>query len=141
MLEKFKNMSLISKILYLIAIILFIAWVIPMMSSYYSSVNKYEQNTQELKSISEKYGINTTAKIFSEALFKKEAELLFSKVSIKNLGDKKYLTNISIKREDLKTFHTFIASISLKYYVKIHGDLDFTMDDTSVNVKMTLEAL
>lgn len=140
MLEKFKNTSLLTKLLYLLALIIFVAWVIPKMSSYYSSVNAYQQNSQALKTMASKHGISTNPQTFSAVLFKRESELLFSKVSIANLEDKQYKVNITMKKEDLKTFHSFIETISLKYYVKIVNDLEFTSDDETVNVQMILEA-
>ncbi|CAA6827479.1 MAG: Unknown protein, partial [uncultured Sulfurovum sp.] len=113
MLEKFKNTSLVTKLLYLLALILFVAWVIPQMSSYYSSVNSYEQHLQELRNTSSKHGINEKPRKFSEALFKKDTELLFSKVTTQPLEEKQYIINIQLKKEDLKKFHTFLDTLSL----------------------------
>ncbi|CAA6811251.1 MAG: Unknown protein [uncultured Sulfurovum sp.] len=141
MLEKFKNISLITKLLYLFAIILFVAWVIPKMSSYYSNVNKYQQSTQELQNISSKHNIANNTQDFSEILFKKDTELLFSKVEINSLGEKKYIVDITMRKEDLKKFHTFVETISLKYYVQVNNDLEFVTNDEIVNVKMNLEVL
>ena len=141
MLEKFKNISLITKLLYLFAIILFVAWVIPKMSSYYSNVNKYQQSTQELQNISSKHNIAKNTQDFSEILFKKDTELLFSKVEINSLGEKKYIVDITMRKEDLKKFHTFVETISLKYYVQVNNDLEFVTNDEIVNVKMNLEVL
>ena len=141
MLEKFKNTSLITKLLYLFAIILFVAWVLPKMSSYYSNVNKYQQSTQELENMSSKHNIANNTQDFSEVLFKKDTELLFSKVEVNAISDKNYIADITMKKEDLKKFHTFVETISLKYYVQVNNDLEFVAEDETVNVKMNLEAL
>ena len=140
MLASIKNSSLLTKILYLFAFILFVAWVIPTISSYYTNVNSYEKSIKELKSISSKHGLSTETQKFSESSFKQQTELLFSKVDITNLGGQLYEIHITMKKEDLKSFHTFIETISLRYYVEIKDDLEFTTEDETIKVKMTLKA-
>ena len=140
MLKKLKNLSIMTKLLYLFAFILFIVWVIPMMNTYYSNVNTYEKNMKEIKMVSEKYGISTHAKKFSETSFIQDTELLFSKVSLKNLGNSLYKVIIRMKKEDLKSFHTFIETLSLRYYVEIKNKLEFKTEDEEVTVKFTLKA-
>ena len=137
--EKLKNLPTITKLLYLFAFILFIAWVIPLISTYYSNVNAYERNVQELKSVSSKHAISTQTQKFSETIFKQNTELLFSKVALKSLSEKRYEATITMKKEDLKSFHTFIETISLRYYVEIQNDLEFKTEDDIVKVKMTLK--
>ncbi|CAA6804648.1 MAG: Unknown protein, partial [uncultured Sulfurovum sp.] len=88
-----------------------------------------------------KHGINEKPRKFSEALFKKDTELLFSKVTTQPLEEKQYIINIQMKKEDLKKFHTFLDTLSLKYYVQINDDLEFTTEDEIVNAKITLETL
>ena len=140
MLNKLKNLSIMTKLLYLFAFILFIVWIIPMMNTYYANVNAYEKNMKEIKMVSEKYGISTHAKKFSETSFTQDTELLFSKVSLKNMGDSLYEVNIRMKKEDLKSFHTFIETLSLRYYVEIKNKLEFKTEDEEVTVKFTLKA-
>ena len=140
MLKTIKSLSLMTKLLYIVAFILFVVWVIPKISTYYSNVNIYEKNIQELQSISSKYGITSKAQKFSETIFKQDTELLFSKVKTKSLGDNTYEIHITMKKEDLKSFHTFIQTISLRYYVEIKNNLEFKTEDKIINVKMTLKA-
>jgi hypothetical protein len=140
MLESIKNSSLLTKILYLFAFILFIIWVIPTISSYYANLSSYEKSVEELKSISSKHGLSTKTQKFPESSFKQNTELLFSTVEIKNLGEKLYEVYITMKKEDLKNFHTFIETISLRYYVEIKNDLEFKTEDETIHVKMTLKA-
>jgi len=136
--EKLKNLSTITKIFYLFALILFIAWVIPSISSYYSNVSTYKKNIEELKNVSSKYGIETQAKKFSEDDFLKDTQLLFSQVVLKSLSEKRHELTISMKQEDLKKFRTFIETISLRYYVKLNDNLEFTVKDKIITVKMQL---
>ena len=140
MLETIKNSSLLTKLLYLSAFIIFILWVIPQISNYYTNVNNYEKNIQELESISSKHGLSIETQKFSETSFKQNSELLFSKVEVENLGEKMYKVSITMKKEDLKSFHTFLETISLRYYVEIINDLDFKTEDETIKVKMTLKA-
>jgi thiamine monophosphate kinase len=114
--------------------------VIPTINSYYTKLSNYENNIEELKNISSKHGLSIETQKFSESSFKQSSKLLFSKVDIKNLGGELYAVYITIKKEDLKSFHTFIETISLHYYVQIKGDLEFKTEDDIINVKMTLKA-
>ena len=140
MLKTIKNSSLMTKLLYITALILFVVWLIPKISAYYKNVNIYEKNIQELQSISSKHGITTKVQKFSETVFKQDTELLFSKVTIKNLGEKRYEAIITMKKEDLKSFHTFIETLALRYYVEIQNDLEFKKEDEIINVTMRLTA-
>ncbi len=139
MLEKIKRLSFLTKLLYLLAVIVFSIWVLPKINTYYSNVNSYNKKIQELENISSKHGLSTNTKKFSETTFKQNAELLFSKVEIENLGENKYQVHIRMKKEDLKTFHNFIETISLRYYVEIQNALEFKTEDDIVNVKMELK--
>lgn len=140
MLDKIKSASLMTKLLYAFALLLFIVWVIPNISTYYTNVNSYTKSIQELGNMSSKHGLSTKTQKFSETIFKQNSELLFSNVEIKSLNEKIYDIHITMKKEDLKSFHTFIESISLRYYVEIKNALEFTTEDETVNVKMRLEA-
>jgi len=140
MLEKLKNLSIMTKLLYLLAFLVFVAWVIPTISTYYNNVNTYEKGIQELKSISSKHELSTETQKFSKTLFKKNSELLFSKVEITDLDEKTYEVTITTKKEDLKNFHTFVETISLRYYVEIKNHIEFKTEDETVKVKMTLKA-
>jgi len=140
MLESIKNSSFLTKILYILAFILFVLWVIPTISSYYAKVNSYEKSVRELRTISSQHKLSTEIQKFSENSFQQSTKLLFSKVEIKNLGEKLYEVSITMKKEDLQSFHTFIETISLRYYVEIKNALEFKTEDETINVKMTLKA-
>jgi len=139
MLESIKNSSFLTKILYILAFILFVLWVIPTISSYYAKVNSYEKSVRELRTISSQHKLSTEIQKFSENSFQQSTKLLFSKVEIKNLGEKLYEVSITMKKEDLQSFHTFIETISLRYYVEIKNALEFKTEDETINVKLTLK--
>ncbi|CAA6826513.1 MAG: Unknown protein [uncultured Sulfurovum sp.] len=140
MLRNMKKSSLMTKLLYLFAFIVFAVWVLPKISAYYNNLNSYKKSLQELKKISTEHDVSTQTQKFSESVFKQKSELLFSKVSLKDLANNKYEVNITMKKEDLQTFHTFIETISLRYYVEIKDSLDFKTEDEVINVRMILKA-
>lgn len=141
MFTKLKNLSLMTKLLYLLAIIVFLLWVIPQMKAYYTNINKYEKNLQALENISSNYGLELHTKKFSKALFQQNSELLFEKVTVEDSSNNTYLVNIKLKKEDLKSFYTFIETISLRYYVEVAENLEFKIDDDFINTTMILKMI
>ena len=141
MLENLKNQSMVTKILYLLALLLFILWVIPSMVSYYSDMEQYKGSQQEIAKLSSKYGVDDKTQPFSKELFQQNVEVLFEKVTVKRLDEKRYSIDIKMKREDLKSFHNFIDTLSLRYYVQIDGELKFRAKDDVVNVSFVISKL
>jgi len=141
MLEKFKQTSLVTKILYLLAIVLFLVWVIPSMVNYYSNVNEYEKSLQEIHVTATKYSLNDDAKPFTADGFKANTETLFSNVVVSSSGDNRHEVTIKMKREDIKKFHTFVETLSLRYLVKIEDALEFKANDDNIEAKMILVEL
>ena len=141
MLENLKNQSMVTKILYLLALLLFILWVIPSMVSYYSDMEQYKGSQQEIAKLSSKYGVDVDTQLFSKELFQQNTETTFEKVTVKKLDEKRYRIDIELKQEDLKNFHNFIDTLSLRYYVQIEGDLKFKAKDDSVNASFVISKL
>ncbi len=141
MLENFKNQSIVTKVLYLLALLLFILWVIPSMVSYYSDMEHYKGSQQEIAKISSKYGVDSQTQPFSQELFQKSTEKIFKKVTVEKLDENRYSINIEINKEDLKNFHNFIDTLSLRYYVQIEGELKFKAKDDVVNVSFVISKL
>ncbi len=141
MLENLKNQSMVTKILYLLSLLLFILWVIPSMVSYYSDMEQYKGSQQEIAKLASKYGVNDKTQTFSKELFEQNVETLFEKVTVKRVDEKRYSIDIKMKREDLKSFHNFIDTLSLRYYVQIDGELKFKAKDDDVNVSFVISKL
>ena len=141
MLENFKNQSIVTKVLYLLALLLFIAWVIPSMVSYYSDMEHYKGSQQEVAKLSSQYGVEVETQIFTKERFQKNTESIFEKVTVEQIDAKRYKINIAMKREDLKNFHKFIDTLSLHYYVKIEGALMFKAKENVVNASFILLTL
>ena len=141
MLENLKNQSMVTKILYLLALLLFILWVIPSMVSYYSDMEHYKGSQQEIVKLSSKYGVEGKTQPFSKKLFQQNTEKIVEKVTVTKLDEKRYSINIEMKREDLKNFHNFIDTLSLHYYVQIESELKFKAKDDAVNVSFVISKL
>ena len=141
MLENLKNQSMVTKVLYLLALLLFILWVIPSMVSYYSDMKHYKGSQQEITTLSSKYGLDSQTQPFSKEIFKKNTEKIFEKVIVKKLNKKRYSIDIEMKREDLKNFHNFIDTLSLHYYVQIEGELKFKAKDDIVHASFVISKL
>jgi len=141
MIKKIKNISLISIALYLLAVIVLFIWVVPVAMNYYSNINSYEKNIKKMKTIYSEYNIESNPKIFTANLFKKDAELIFSKVDVTSIDQDKYSINIEIKKEDIESLHTFIKTLSLRYLIKIDNTLEFTAHDKVITIKLIIVKL
>ena len=135
-----KKIPLVTKLVYLFTLILFILWVIPTILSYMNNLNEYKERTQELNNISSKYAINGETKEFSQEQFKEDTKQIFSQVVIKELEEKNYKINIKMKQENLKSFNSFLETLSLRYYVKVTQPLEFNVKDEIINLTMTVQA-
>ncbi len=140
MIKTLKKLPLVTKLIYLLTLVLFISWVIPTIFSYMSDLNEYKERTQAFNNISSRYAITTESKIFSEVNFKADTKALFSQVSVKELGEKNYKINIKMKQENLKSFKSFLETLSLRYYVKVTQPLEFNVKDEMINLTMTVQA-
>jgi len=138
MLEKLKNLSTITKIFYLFALILFITWVIPTIANYYDNISSYQKSSKELEKLSSEYELSTKEEVFSETSFIEQVKPLFSNVIINTIDKKKYEVTITMNPEDLKKFYNFIETISLRYPVKLKDDLNFTINNRIITAKMQL---
>ncbi len=134
MLESLKNQSMVTKVVYILALLLFILWVIPSMVSYYSDMENYKGSKQEIAKLSSKYGVDFDTKVFTKELFQKNSEKIFKNVTVEKLDEKRYNINITMKKDELKNFHNFIDTLSLRYYVQIEGELKFKAKDDVINV-------
>ena len=142
MFKKIKQISLVTKILYLLAVVLFFVWTLPTILSYYSNHNKYEKKLNEINEISSKYGLSSKAQPFSVDAFTKSLKTIFLDVTVAPKEEGNYDVDIKIRKEDLKEFHTFIETLSLRYLVQIEDNLVFKAnDDDTINIKMRLVEL
>lgn len=140
MIKTLKKLPIVTKLVYLLTLILFILWVIPTILSYMNNLNEYKERTQALNNISSKYAINDETKEFSQEQFKEDTKKLFSQVVIKKVDEKNYKINIKMKQENLKSFNSFLETFSLRYYAKVTQPLEFKVKDEMINLTMTVQA-
>lgn len=141
MLSGLKNLSLLSKIIFLLSLILLFIWVIPNMVNYYQNVQKYELKAKELKNIGMKSNIEGKAKPFNHEDFKTDLEEFFSKVEVVSSADKIYEVTIEMNKEKIDKFNDLLETLSLRYLVKLNGGLEFSEKDKNLEVKMTIQSL
>jgi len=140
MLSGLKNLSLLSKIVFLLSLVLLFIWVIPNMVTYYKNVQKYELKVKALKEMSMKSDIEGGAKTFNIQEFKHDVEEHFSKVEIISDKDKIYQVTIEMNKDKIDEFNDFLETLSLRYLVKVNGALEFSEKDKNLDVKMTLQS-
>ena len=141
MLEGLKGLSLMSKIIFLLSLILLFIWVIPNMVNYYKNVQRYEVNANELKNIAMKSNIEGGAKKFNSENFKNDLEELFLEVEISSDVEKIYEVIIQMDKDKIDDFNDFLGTLSLRYLVKVNGALEFSEQDKNLEVKMILQSL
>lgn len=141
MLEGLKKLSLMSKILLLLSLVVLFVWVIPKMVNYYENVHNYEAKVKELQQISSHYGIADEAKPFTVELFKKDTASLASKVMVESPEDKVYNLTMYIDKDKISNFNNFLETLSLRYLIKIDGALQFDEKEKVIEVKMTFREL
>ena len=141
MLLKFQNLSLISKVAWALSLLILFIWVVPSMLSYKTALDKYEAKEKELSALSLKHGISSKAKPFDLQSFKNDLSSTFSEVSIVSVGNHDYDVLIEVEKEKIDAFHSFIETISLRYLVRVVGELEFKEKDKLLEVKLTLEEL
>ncbi len=140
MFETVKNSSLMTKLLYLLALILFVIWVLPQINAYYTHLNEYEKVYKELQDIAKKHNIELKTTKFSQSTFKQESEQLFDKVKVKQLDTQQYEVTIKTQQAKLKKFYTFIETLPLHYYAEAKEALVFTAKEGDITIKMRLQA-
>ena len=141
MLSGLKNLSLMSKIIFLLSLTLLFVWVIPNMVNYYKNVQKYEVKSKALKTIAMQSNIEGEAKVFNSQDFQYDLEDLFSKVEISSDTEKVYHITIEMEKDRIDDFNDFLDILSLRYLVKVTGPLEFSEQDKNLEVKMTIQAL
>ena len=141
MLENFKNTSLLSKIVYLFALLVFLGWSLPTMLTYFSNEKAFEKSQTEINRLSSQFGLNHQTVIFDSKAFKESTEAKFEACKVLPLENSQYSVTIKMKREDIEAFNKFIETLSLRYYVNVKAPLTFEAKDEMVTAKMIVVAL
>jgi hypothetical protein len=131
-----------SKILFVLSVVVLLVWVIPNMIEYYSNVKSYETKETQLKSMALSQGIQEDAKLFDKAQFLEETKKVFETVSVEPLEDGTYEVSIVVNTAEMDKFHKFLKAISLRYKVRVDNNLMYeTEADKTLKAKFTLRTL
>lgn len=136
-----KKISLLSKILFVLSLVVLFIWVIPKMVNYYENVHQYEIKVKELEKISAQHDVTEEAKPFNLELFKQETAILSSNVLVESPEEKVYNLTIYLDKDKISNFNNFLKTLSLRYLVKIDGALRFEEKEKVLEVKMTFKEI
>ncbi|MCK4441102.1 MAG: hypothetical protein KAU90_03790 [Sulfurovaceae bacterium] len=134
----FKSLSPMTKILFVVSLLLLFLWVIPTMISYYKNEKIYNQKSSELEKLDTRE-VNSEVKRFHTEVFKIDAETYFDKVSVTSIPNNKYKIIINFIKDDLPKFHAFLRDLSLNYRVSIDDNLIYKDVNKSLQVTMIVK--
>jgi hypothetical protein len=142
MLAGLKQLPLVSKIIFVISLVILFAWVIPSMVHYFKSVQAQEEQATELQANFSKYGIASgNTKKFNKESFIQDVLNRVGKASVEPLGDKSYTLKLEVDKDKISDFNTFLETLSLRYLVKITSPIIFKERDKHIEVTMTIEEI
>ena len=141
MLAGLKQLPLISKALFVLSLVVLLAWVIPTMVNYLTDVKAEEKQVSELKNSFSKYGISEDAKPFNKESFIHDALNDVKKASVVSLGEKSYAVKVEVEKDKIDTFNRFLETLSLRYLIKVTSPITFKENNKFIEIKMTIEEL
>ena len=133
-----KSLSPMSKISFVISLLLLFLWVIPTIVSYYKNEKLYNQKVIELKKLDTRE-ITSDTKIFHSEVFRIDAETYFDKVAVTSIPNNKYKIKITFAKEALPKFHAFLKDLSLNYKVSVDDNLVYEDINKSLQVTMKIK--
>jgi archaellum component FlaF (FlaF/FlaG flagellin family) len=142
MLAGLKQLPLVSKIIFIISLVVLFAWVIPTMVYYFKSVQAQNQQVAELQGKFSKYGLSLKhTKKFSKESFIADALKSFSNATVEPLSDGEYILKLEMDKDKISDFNTFLETLSLRYLVKVVGPITFKEKDKHIEVEMTIQEI
>ena len=130
-----------TKILFVISLIILMAWVIPTMVNYFKDIQKQEQQINALQKNASKYGLSGSAKKFNKESFIQDALKYVSKASVEFLDDKSYAVKLEVEKDKINHFNKFLETLSLRYLVKVITPITFKEKEKFIEIKMTIQEL
>ena len=141
MLERLKRLPFVSKIIFVISLIVLFIWVIPSMVNYFKMVQTQELEVTKLQKSASKYGIKGDAKKFNKKSFIEDALNSVSKASVESLDNKSYALSMEVDKGKIGNFNRFLERLSLRYLVRITSPITFKAHKKTVSIKMTIQEL
>ncbi len=140
--KKIKSISPMTKLWFLISLLVLGLWVVPTMVSFYKNQKIYNTKTALLNSLDHREGAQLEAKPFHSEVFRQDAEEYFDKVEVSSVENDDYEVIVHVKQQDLNTFHTFIKNLSMDYAIKIENEeLIYRDINGTMSVKMIVKPL
>ena len=133
-----KTLSPMTKILFIISLVVLLLWVIPTMVSFYKNQKLYTQKVSQIEMLDKREN-PLDAKHFHSEVFRADAENFFDKVEVLSAPDNLYNVTFLFKKEILSTFHTFLKNISLNYKVSIEESVIYEEVDKSMRVNIVVK--
>ena len=142
MLVGLKQLPLVSKIIFVLSLVILFVWVIPTMVNYFKDVKVQEKQIADLQKNSSKYGISIEdTKKFTKESFIQDALTNVSKASVESIDDKSYAIRLEVDKDKIDNFNKFLETLSLRYLVKITSPITFKEKDKLIEVKMTIQEI
>ena len=133
-----KTLSPITKIWFVISLLVLLIWVIPNMVSYYKNQKLYSQKTLQIEQL-DKRESRLDAKNFHSEVFRADAEQYFDKVEVVSAPENSYKVTILFSKEALPKFHLFLKDISLNYKVSIEDNIIYKEVNKSINADIVVK--
>ena len=139
MINRLKEISPMTKVWFVVSLLVLILWVIPNMVSFYKNQKLYGQKTAQLRELDHRENSNIDAKPFHSEVFKTDAEEIFDKVEVVSTVDDSYKVTILFPKESLAVFLNFLKSISLNYKVSVDDKILYEEIDKSMRVTIIVK--
>ena len=137
--KKLKTISPMTKIWFVVSLLILLLWVIPTMVSFYKNQKIYDTKVEELDTLDKREGVHFEAKDFHVGIFKRDAEKYFSSVEVDSIANNAYKIEIVMEKSKISTFNAFLKKISLDYAIGIEDNLLFKEVNDSMSVNILLK--
>jgi len=133
-----KTLSPITKVWFVISLLVLLLWVIPNMVSYYKNQKLYSQKVAQIEKIDKREN-KLDAKNFHSEVFRADAEEYFTKVEVVSAHNNSYNVSILFDKEVLPKFHAFLNDMSLNYNVSIEDSIVYEEVNKSIKVNIVVK--
>lgn len=138
MINRLKTLSPLTKLLFVLSLLILLLWVIPTMVSFFKNQKLHAQRVTTLEKLDNRENNNLSTKPFHAEVFKVDAGEYFDKVEVVASSDNRYKITLQFQKENLSKFHTFLKNISLNYRVSLEESITYKEINKSMSVGFTV---
>jgi len=129
----------ITKIIYILTFILFLAWVVPNYFNYSKNRDIYYKKMESLEKL-DKREIPADSKKFHSELFKEDMKRYFENIkdidiSVNSLPNSKYEIRVLFPKKYLSNFLNALRDMPLNYRVYLDGDITYKQSNKIIEAK------